>query len=111
MTPVVPVGTGSAQLMAQHSFASAVRGVSSRAMAALQQSIMPESCIAECIGKPATALPPTPAIRTKHVSHFIIANQDYREDMSGLSRRARQVDHLLTLGARCGLFDNPARCE
>ena len=72
---MVPVGTGCEQLIAQQSLASDILKASSWASAALQQSIMADSDMPECMGTPAIALPLSVAVRTIDMNHFIIAKK------------------------------------
>ena len=93
LAPVLSVCAGRGQLIAQQSRAVASSGELPRISARLQQSIMPlmvHSFSFECSGRPASALPPSVTTRTKDVSHFLIANYDYIEATSGLSRQVME---------------------
>lgn len=75
------------QLTAQQSCAAVTSGVSAVARALAQQSMPPlipcmlHSCSLECSGIPASALPPSAAIRIRDVSHFAIASQTVLEGL------------------------------
>lgn len=80
--PPGPVGDGSEQFSAQHNCAVLTSGALLCICALAQQSIMPDmghSISPECMGRgvPASTLASIAASRTKAVSHFLIANEDY----------------------------------
>ncbi len=78
------VCAGCGQLIAQQRRAVATAGESTCICASLQQSIMPLISF-ECSGTPASALPPNAKTSAKAESRFIIANENYMEETSGLS--------------------------
>jgi hypothetical protein len=85
---VLSVCAGCGQLMPQQSRAAAASGESICICASLQQSIMPvmlHSLSFECSGTPASTLTPSARTSAKAESRFIITNEDYIEQPTGLS--------------------------
>ena len=68
---------GSLQFIAQQSRAAATLGESFFWSAFLQQSIIPDSLPPECIGVPASTLPPSVRTKTKDASRLGIVINDY----------------------------------
>ena len=70
-----PVGAGCGQFSVQHVRAATASGVFSAARAVSQQPGIAQPSSGGCIEKPASALPPSEAIRIKAVSHFAIVDR------------------------------------
>jgi hypothetical protein len=66
------VDPGSLQFIAQQSRAAETRGELFCSNAFLQHGIMPDSAPPECVGTPASALPPSIRTKTKDAIRFVI---------------------------------------